>query len=195
MKNKSLISILHLSSIILMSLAAITGIVVFITQLINADSTKDLLYIISNIILMLVVLSTLSIGTIYLLKGYSKEAAKYYKAFMFLNVILDILIIVIDLLFYNINVFTIFISLLILFKIGFLLILSFKKDLGKETTWINYYVILLLDISSIVFAIIYMFQSSFDFSLVGYLSLLVMDGTIGLSIKGKYKDKEERGTK
>lgn len=39
-----------------------------------------------------------------------------------------------------------------------------------------------------------MARTSFDFSLMGFITALVADGVTGLAIRGKYKDKEERGS-
>jgi hypothetical protein len=40
-----------------------------------------------------------------------------------------------------------------------------------------------------------MLNIGFDFSFTGYVTALIADGTIGLSVKGKYENKEARGSK
>ena len=39
-----------------------------------------------------------------------------------------------------------------------------------------------------------MSKIGFDFSLAGYIAAIIADGTTGLALRGKYKDKEARGT-
>ena len=42
--------------------------------------------------------------------------------------------------------------------------------------------------------LIYMFQNGFDFALIGVFAAIVADVTMGLAIRGKYEDKESRGS-
>ena len=76
-----------------------------------------------------------------------------------------------------------------------LLIMTFGKDLGKQNTWTLFYVILSIDIIALVLAVINMINVGFDFSFTGYVTALIADGTIGLAVMGKYKNKESRGSK
>ena len=47
----------------------------------------------------------------------------------------------------------------------------------------------------ILMAVINMVNIGFDFSFTGYVTALIADGTIGLSVRGKYENKASRGSK
>ena len=177
----------------LMILGTVGGAVNFIVGVANSATDKIRFENLTNILLMLVIMAMLIMGALYLLKNYGKNAAMFYKAFMLLHVFVCALTIFIDLFFYTVNFFMITICILNLFKMIVLLILTFVKDLGKDRTWTLFYIILGLDVLSLVLAVINMAGIGFDFSFTGYVTALIADGTIGLSIRGKYTDKEARG--
>ena len=143
---------------------------------------------------MLLVVEMLITGFVYLFQGCSKQAASYYKAFLYTHIGVCVLTIVIDLGFYTLNGLLVLISILNACKIIVLAILAFRKDLGKQKTWGVFYVLLALDVVKLILAVINMAKLGFDFSFVGYVIALIADGTIGLSIKAKYADKEARGS-
>ena len=75
-----------------------------------------------------------------------------------------------------------------------LCVLAIVKDLGKKKTWIIFFVLLGLDV---IGSVILMVDSSIGFlgyAIMGSVSLLISDGTLGLAIHGKYKDKQSRGS-
>ena len=81
-------------------------------------------------------------------------------------------------------------------KIILLLLLAYKKDLGREKTWIIFYMVVAVDIAALVVMLIIIATGSFDFgSIIGVIAALVADATLWLAIHGKYADKASRGTK
>lgn len=132
-------------------------------------------------------------GIIYLWNRYGKKAAMYYKAFLFLLVIAS-LFSVFDLvgIAYAAISRPAIISLVVhIIKIAALLVLVFKKDLGKRRAWIVFCIVLAMDI---IIGCISTGPELRPFRIIGLLSRLAMDGTIGLALRGKYLDKASRGT-
>lgn len=185
----------HLIVMFIMMFGTIGGAVNFIIGAVSSETSSALLSNITNIVLMAVILSMLIMGAVYIIKGYSKQAAVFYKAFMFLHVGVCVLSIIINLVFYTVTPLMIVICILYAIKAADLLILVFWKDLGSKKTWILFYVIFGLDIASLILALINMLNVGFDFSFTGYVTALIADGTIGLSVKGKYENKSARGSK
>ncbi|MBR1831197.1 MAG: hypothetical protein IJ784_02065 [Ruminiclostridium sp.] len=185
----------HLIVMFIMMFGTIGGAVNFIIGAVSSDTSSALFSNITNIVLMAVILSMLIMGAVYIIKGYSKQAAVFYKAFMFLHVGVCVLSIIINLVFYTVTPLMIVICILYAIKAADLLILVFRKDLGSKKTWILFYVIFGLDIASLILALINMLNVGFDFSFTGYITALIADGTIGLSVKGKYENKSARGSK
>jgi len=193
MKKFGTVMIVHLVLMIMMALGTVGGAVNFIVGSVNSATVTERFSNLSNILLMAVILSMIIMGALYLIKNYSKQAAIYYKAFLLLHIAVCALTIFIDLFFYTVNALLIAICVLNAVKAVELVILTFGKDLGKEKTWILFYIILSLDVAQLALALVNMANIGFDFSFTGYVTALVMDGTIGLAIRGKYKDKEARG--
>ena len=194
MLKKSPVTIFHLIVMFIMMFGTIGGAVNFIAGAVSSETSAAMFSNITNIVLMAVILSMLIMGAIYIIKDYSKQAAVFYKAFLFLHVGVCVLSIIVNLFFYTVNPLMIVICILYAIKAADLLILVFGKDLGKNRTWILFYVILGLDIASLILAVINMVNIGFDFSFTGYVTALIADGTIGLSVKGKYGNKEARGS-
>ncbi len=195
MLKKGPVTKFHLIMMFLMMFGTIGGTVNFIIGAFNSETSTAVLSNITNIVLMAVILSMLIMGAVYIIKDYSKPAAVFYKAFMFLHVGVCVISIIINLCYYTVNPLMITICILYAFKAIDLMILVFWKDLGKKKTWILFYVILGLDIAALILAVINMMNIGFDFSFTGYVTALIADGTIGLSVKGKYENKEARGSK
>ena len=177
-----------------MMLGTVGGAVHFIIELVRSASSSGRFSDLTNVFLMALIFSMLAMGAVYLIKGYSKQAAKYYKAFLLLHVGVCALSIIVDLCFYKVTALMAVICILTAFKALDLLILTFGKDLGKNKTWILFYVIVALDIIALILAVINMLKVGFDFSFTGYVTALIADGTIGLSIRGKYENKSSRGS-
>ena len=195
MKKKGSVTVFHLVMMFLMMFGTIGGAVKFIIDAVGSETSSALLSNITNIVLMAVIFSMLMMGAVYIIKDYSKQASVFYKAFLFLNVGVCVLSIIVNLVYYTVNPLMIAICILYGFKALDLLILVFWKDLGQKRTWILFYVILGLDIVALILAVINMVNIGFDFSFTGYVTALIADGTIGLSVRGKYENKASRGSK
>ena len=195
MQKKGSVTVFHLVMMFLMMFGTIGGAVKFIIDAVGSETSSALLSNITNIVLMAVIFSMLIMGAVYIIKDYSKQASVFYKAFLFLHVGVCVLSIIVNLVYYTVNPLMITICILYGFKALDLLILVFWKDLGQKRTWILFYVILGLDIVALILAVINMVNIGFDFSFTGYITALIADGTIGLSVRGKYENKASRGSK
>ena len=195
MQKKGSVTVFHLVMMFLMMFGTIGGAVKFIIDAVGSETSSALLSNITNIVLMAVIFSMLMMGAVYIIKDYSKQASVFYKAFLFLHVGVCVLSIIVNLVYYTVNPLMIAICILYGFKALDLLILVFWKDLGQKRTWILFYVILGLDIVALNLAVINMVNIGFDFSFTGYVTALIADGTIGLSVRGKYENKASRGSK
>ena len=195
MQKKGSVTVFHLVMMFLMMFGTIGGAVKFIIDAVGSETSSALLSNITNIVLMAVIFSMLIMGAVYIIKDYSKQASVFYKAFLFLHVGVCVLSIIVNLVYYTVNPLMIAICILYGFKALDLLILVFWKDLGQKRTWILFYVILGLDIVALILAVINMVNIGFDFSFTGYITALIADGTIGLSVRGKYENKASRGSK
>ena len=136
-------------------------------------------------------------------KGLQKNAAVFYKAFILMTAAataLYALTIVFMMQTGNLmddtritsNALYILGVIFMAAKLILLLVMSFGKDLGKRNTWIGFCVILALDL---IFGMFYTTPGRMAaYRFVAVLPRLLMDGTIGLAIRGKYDDKDARGT-
>lgn len=134
-------------------------------------------------------------GIVYLLKRYSKQGAALYKAFMLLFFIIQLLYIWLNIQSNSYAHLNNFVPSVILASLRaiFFLVFAFWKNLGKRNTWIIFGVYFAMNIISML-----LFSDSSYVTLyiiISSLSGLVKDGTIGLAIRGKYADKDARGTK
>lgn len=193
MKKASTLITVHLILMVAMVIGTAGATVHFISDFLSAASGTGSFSDLANVFLMLLIMAMLIFGTLYLIKGYTKRAAGYYKLFLILNVAVCVLTIFIDLSFYKVSMWMIAISLLNACKTVLLIVLAFGKDLGEKKTWTVFYVLLAVDCLKLIFAIINMIGVGFDFSFAGYVTALISDGTIGLAIKGKYDNKKSRG--
>ena len=191
--KKSKLMIVHLILMAAMMICTFGATVHFIVDFTAAASGAESFSNLSNVFLMALILAMLVVGTLYLIKGYTKRAALYYKLFLFLNVAVSVLTIFIDLCFYQVNPWMIIISILNACKVVLLLIMAFGKDLGEKKTWKLFYLLLAADGVKLILAVINMVGIGFDFSFAGYVTALICDGTIGLAIRGKYDNKKSRG--
>ena len=190
MKKKfNTIEILHLILMALMTVATLISIIVIFTG--NKTDDFDVFFGSFNYGVFfagIVNIAALVCGIIYVLKGYSKEAAGYYKAFLALVAVYALITT-----FTSINQGIVIRIILKVVKIVLLLVLVFVKDLGKKKTWIIFAVMLAVDICVPFIAIDK--QHFLGYRLVAHISKFLTDGTIGLAIRGKYIDKDKRGTK
>ena len=193
LKKTNPVTVLHLVLMVAMVIGTVGGTVHFIIEFSKAVAGVERFSNLANVFLMLLILAMLIVGTLYLLKGYTKRAAVYYKLFLILNVAVCVVTIFVDLRFYQVNTWMLIISALNACKIILLLLLACGKDLGEKKTWMLFYMLLAADGIKLVLAILNMMGIGFDFSFAGYVTALISDGTIGLAIKGKYENKKSRG--
>ena len=195
MKKLTTASIIHLVLLGLLSISNIVVMVIFVINLGSVDPGKEKAEVILNIISTLTILAMIAMGIVYSLNNYEKRAAKYYKAFLLLNVVVTIMTVLIGIIFSKLDLLTIFKSVVYGTKALLLLALALWKDLGESKTWILYCAIWFLDITVFMLIVIKMAMTSFDISFMGILTALVSDVVMGIAIRGKYLDKESRGTK
>ena len=150
----------------------------------EAQKTADLITAFSHIANAIALIC----GIIYILKGSGKNVAGLYKGFVTLVTIGLALRLAARLVFPGFDV----ISALMIGALSALLILSFGKDLGRKNTWSMFYSLIILDVA----VGILMFDSKDAFSSIhSGVTRLALDGTIGVAISLKYKDKAARGSK
>ena len=129
MEKQNPIMKIHLALMILMMCGTVGGAVNFIVSAVNSKNTHDTFSNLTNVILMVFILLMLIMGAVYLIKGYSKQAAVYYKAFMLFHVGVCVISDIVNLAFYKTTALMTVISVLYVFKALDLLIMVFGKDL------------------------------------------------------------------
>ena len=194
MKKNSPLKLLHLALMVILMFGSSFSTVMFFTRNEAAVAGKGEMEVILNGCSTLVVVLMLITGILYLVHGYKKNAAVYYLAFILLLVLVNVLVVLIDVLYTQMTPLIIIKCILYSAKIIVLLIMAFGKNLGKKMTWTLLYVVVALDIAGMIVMLIYMFQNGFDFALIGVVAAIVADVTMGLAIRGKYEDKESRGS-
>ena len=175
--------VLHL---ILMAALAVLNVIVLISCFTAAPAPKTL-----DVLLHLSTLLALASGLVYLLRGYRKSAAIYYKVFLLLTAVSSVFLSSALISGFGFNLG----SALLFVEIAVLLILTFGKDLGKRNTWMLFCALLVL---ILVYGLVYLpryFNHQYLVVISTLLSKLVLLGTIGFAIYGKYADKDARGTK
>lgn len=139
-------------------------------------------------------IAALVFGILYVWNQYSKNAARYYKAFLLLHIIQTLLLIVLNsasgtsLDYYSAGALA-----LLGLKVLFLMIVLFWRDFGESNTWKLFFILLVFDVAGSVLTIVSS-TGSLAFRIGSSVSRLVLDGTIALAINGKYADKARRGT-
>ena len=191
MKGKKLTPLMwcHLFLMILLAAASIVSIFLMMFSE-RSDSFQEYFSIlkVGTYLFALLNAAAMICGILYLTSGYSKRAAGYYKAFIVLAAAFN-----------AVTVYTTIYSqgfgvgaVMMIVKVLLLLALAFWPNLGKRNTWILFGIMLAIDL---LFGVLFGSDSSVAvYRLILVLSKLVMDGTIGLAIRGKYQDKDARGT-
>ena len=195
MKKFNTIMVCHLLLMAALLLFSIFAAVMMIGGIGDAFTDQHRINVVMNGIWHFMLAVSLVLGIIYIFNKYSKSAAKFYKAFLFSQFVRSIFLICINIFLYNLNFWTILSIVLLVIQAAILIILVFKKDLGKEKTWILFWILLGTDFFNALIMSISVPLSVLFYRITGALSTLVLDGTIALAIKGKYDDKESRGTK
>ena len=132
-------------------------------------------------------------GIGYLLRGYGKNAATYYKMLLvlifFAKVLGGILAVTSGL---NSIIWLLIILLItVAIKAAVLLVLAGWKDLGKNKTIVLFWILFALELF-LPFLCIALPQAAI-YIIVLSVNNLVIAGAIGLSIRAKYADKQARG--
>ena len=150
----------------------------------------------------------LGCGMLYTLRGYTKNAAVYYRTFLLLTAVSSLLYAVATACHLSsrqpfdpagAQTAAQYVGRLLLrsfpqmmVKAALLFILVKAPDLGRRYAWIAFGLLLALDV---LFSLLSM--GSVDLALIlllGVFTRLAMDGTVWLAIRGKYVDKAARGT-
>ncbi|MBR4256539.1 MAG: hypothetical protein IKQ18_05190 [Clostridia bacterium] len=134
-------------------------------------------------------------GILYLWNEYGKKAAILYKSFLYLNVVVTVLMLVVNILVDGQTALKIPAIVILGVKAVILLVMTFKKDLGKKNTWTLFLALLILDVAGVVLMFIGMDANLIIHEIHGAAARLINAGTIALAIRGKYADKDRRGTK
>lgn len=133
-------------------------------------------------------------GFLYAFNSYRKNAAQYYKGFMFMYCLESLVLVFNELLTTKLN--TIGDSISIVFEViicAILCVLAFAKNLGEKISYILAYLIITIAfINSIRLIIVYFGESTVVFRSIVDIALA---GITCLFVVGKYLDKEARGTK
>ena len=137
-----------------------------------------------SLILQITEVLALGFAICYLVKGYTKSGAVYYKLFLVFFVLLAAMTIIKPIT--HGQTVVIIPHVLFLFV---LLILTFWKNLGEKRSWILYGLLVLIQIAITVPALL----SKNTSRMLDMISHLMLVGTYGFMLKGKYEDKKERG--
>ena len=195
MRKFSPFVIIHLILMVLLFLAASFAMVMYMGGFKLAVEGRGLPEVLLSGFTLLLIIVLLAIGMLYLFNEYSKRAAIYYKTFLLLLLCVTTIATLLDVCFIELNALLIAKNVFYVAKIIDLLALAFWKDLGKKKTTMLAFILLAFDILAIVFWLIHLASTGFDFNIMGASSAIVADVTVLLAVKGKYADKAERGSK
>ena len=166
--------------VVMAALAAVLVILV-IQRASNNDGTFNDYY---SIVIWVTTAWALAWAFLYLLKGYTKSAVSYYKlflAFLLLQFVVNFIMPIArgDILEIILHAASILV----------LLILTFGKDLGGKNSQILFVILAALQIAITVLAI----MSGLSGRILTNIARLLLVGTLGLMLEGKYADKRARG--
>ena len=185
MENRKYLSSLHgVFSVICIVLYTFS----LIRMIINGGVAIGLISIVLNMV-------ALTVGLIYLLRGYKKEAANYYKAFMWILVVAELFEAVARICsFVNARPFEIFACIL---PFAFFLLLAGAKDYGKKVSFILSIALLLSMILQIIPAVAFLrnTRSMITYVVIDFIGQFVIAGITVIMVCEKYIDKEARGAK
>ena len=136
-------------------------------------------------------------GLIYAISGYKKNAAKYYKGFMLLQLVTRIVDAFNDLYstityadVYGSSYYTTVFKFIIVICVA---ILAFAKDFGKKKSFIVVYISLICDVAVFIRILIAYSDIITDIALT--FMYLVLSIITTIFVEAKYIDKESRGAK
>ncbi len=177
-KNMELIKKIHMA---LLGLAMIANSVVLISDITSPETNAGM------IIFCVVHFLTLACALYYLAMDYEKDSAPFYKAFMFLYALSGIVRVV----FFARHSTGILPLCSAVIAVIATLILTFAKNLGKKNSWIVYAVLMVAEV-----LLLFSFNPAGSSSalVTSKISDILIAGTLGLMLNGKYMDKDARGT-
>lgn len=196
----------HIGAMFLMGILSIVSISGLISgQIFPEDTTHQLQTQFQNTIMMgIVVLSVDTVallsGILYVFHGYMKRAALLYRIFLVLSAVSCAASAAASTMRYleefpseNKVLQIILMAILpMAVKTGVLLVLAFGKNLGKQRSYILFAVLLGIDI---LYSLLWFSPGEIAMVRITLaLTRLTMTSTIGLALRGKYADKDERGT-
>lgn len=194
---------IHLGLMVLLDIMSVVVIVSLLAGTLISGSVIPAHYrasMILTIILNLVNVIAISAGITYILERYGKRAASVYKAFMLLAAVSCVFYAITAAYRMNaaeasIGASSVFLRAILpmALKLILLFVLAFGRDLGKRNTWIVFGTILVLDV---IYSVLWIISGEQVLVRVTTIfARLAMTGTIGLASRGKYADKDARGTK
>ena len=169
--------------LVLNLLFVVAGIVLSVIEIIsgNSDVTRMLTLVAS--------IACLAFATFYIISGYTKDAAKYYKVYGTLLAVKFLLSILSS----SITSAPTFGIMVIAISLVIVLVLILSENLGKEKSFILCGLHVILGVALLVFAL-----SKGNVSIIYIISDIVnidLACLFGIMTYAKYLDKAERGTK
>lgn len=177
-KNLELVKKGHM---LLIGLAVIANSVALISD-ISAPNTHHAMIIIS-----VVHMFALAAGLYYLALGYEKDSAVFYRAFLVLYAVSNL----VRLVFFQFRHAGVLPIAATVVTIIVTLVLLFVKDLGKQYSWIAYVILL---VAELLLLPNFLGSGTNTSLLISKISDILLAGTLGLMLYGKYLDKDARGT-
>lgn len=133
----------------------------------------------------------LAFGFAYLLRGYKKESAIFYKGFMILFVLSSLFSCITDIIAQTIKGSSYLTSIFLTFVFFGVLVLAFIQDLGSNVSFVIVGVIIAIDLFLLIYTLIAMNDINyFAFSAGNFVTAC----TAATMIFAKYIDKAKRGT-
>lgn len=131
-------------------------------------------------------------GFIYFIKGYKKNAAKYFKGYVWIAVIADMFATIVGIS----EVPSYFIKIIWASSLVFLVILATGKDLGRENSFTLAILIFLCKFILLVSAVLNstILGVAYIPVVLDIVAQLILTITTTLMVCGKYLDKASRGT-
>ena len=134
---------------------------------------------------------SLASGAVYVLKGYGKNAAFFYNAFICLQIAATALLVVLEGVFFG-GTATVLLMIAMGLKAVAIALLIFLVDLGEKKSMMLFYVIVALDVVGLILALVSVHAANAAYLISAGVFRLLVSATIGLALLGKYADKADR---
>ena len=174
-------------------LLIVAGVVLYVITLIAFTQGASAINIISTVLNIL----ALAAGFVYLIMGYKKEAHLYYKIFMWLFMVAEIIeCTAIFSIGSSLSTFSVFIKV---FALAIVILLGGAKDYGKVKSNIVSIALVVINIYTVIMVIIAMPNLTetivpAEAMLFDAIGQLLLASTAALMVCFKYLDKDARGT-